>query len=87
MESGKATHRMLNYACTVQDLSCVIGSLFTELEPPCSHCAGDKLTISGTTRAGNKAIITINENGFYFCGNPADVEKIIKTRCNNDGRR
>ena len=43
---------MTEYACPRRELSCIVGNLFVELEPPCDHCAaGDSLTICGTTYA------------------------------------
>ena len=42
---------MREYACTRRELSCIIGNLFTELDPPCAACDSDadELTISGRT--------------------------------------
>ena len=51
---------LTEYACTRRELSCIIGNLFTEIEPPCERCgAADVLTISGTTYTGNKAVLTV----------------------------
>lgn len=30
---------MTEYACPRRELSCIVGNLFVELEPPCDHCA------------------------------------------------
>ena len=49
---------MTEYACPRRELSCIVGNLFVELEPPCDHCAaGDSLTICGTTYAGTRATL------------------------------
>ena len=64
---------MTEYACPRRELSCIVGNLFVELEPPCDHCAaGDSLTICGTTYA---------EYGFTFDGPPEEVEQIRERRC------
>ena len=60
---------MTEYACPRRELSCIVGNLFVELEPPCDHCAaGDSLTICGTTYAGTRATLTVTEYGFTFDG-------------------
>lgn len=67
------------YACTRRELSCIIGNLFTEIEPPCERCgAADVLTISGTTYTGARAVLTVTEHGFTFDGDPAEVEHNLK---------
>lgn len=73
---------MTEYACTRRELSCIVGNLFVELEPPCDHCAaGDSLTICGTTYAGTRATLTVTEYGFTFDGPPEEVEQIRERRC------
>lgn len=68
---------MTEYACPRRELSCIVGNLFVELEPPCDHCAaGDSLTICGTTYAGTRATLTVTEYGFTFDGPPEEVEQI-----------
>ena len=73
---------LTEYACSRRELSCIIGNLFTEIEPPCERCgAADVLTISGTTYTGNRAVLTVTEHGFTFEGDPAEVAKIRERRC------
>ena len=73
---------LTEYACTRRDLSCIIGNLFTEIEPPCERCgAADVLTISGTTYTGARAVLTVTEHGFTFDGDPAEVARIRESRC------
>lgn len=58
---------MTEYACPRRELSCIVGNLFVELEPPCDHCAvGDSLTICGTTYAGTRATLTVTEYGLHL---------------------
>lgn len=73
---------LTEFACTRRELSCIIGNLFTEIEPPCDRCgAADVLTISGTTYTGDRAVLTVTEHGFTFEGDPAAVAKIRERRC------
>lgn len=73
---------LTEYACTRRELSCIIGNLFTEIEPPCERCgATDELTISGTTYTGAQAVLTVTEWGFRFDGDPSEIEEIRGKRC------
>lgn len=69
---------MREYACTRRELSCIIGNLFTELDPPCAACDSDadELTISGRTYTGAQAVLTVTEWGFRFDGDPSEIEEI-----------
>ena len=73
---------LTEYACSRRELSCIIGNLFVELEPPCDACGSrDGLTITGTTYAGSRATLTVTEHGFTFDGDPAAVAAIRERRC------
>lgn len=73
---------LTEFACTRRELSCIIGNLFTEIEPPCERCgAADEITISGTTYAGSRAVLIITEHGFRFDGPAEEVEQIRERRC------
>ena len=73
---------MLEFACTMQELSCIVGTLFTELEPPCKRCGlADELTICGTTYTGKQAVLVVTKHGFKYDGDAADVERIREKRC------
>ena len=79
---------MLKFACPPQELSCIIGHIFIELEPPCAACEGKELlTLCGTTHAGQKAVLIVDKDGFYFDGNPEDINKIRESRCMNGAGR
>lgn len=71
---------MRKYACTRAELSCIIGNLFTELNPPCDNCGADHVTIHGVTVTGNAATLIITTAGFDFDGSPADAETIEHIR-------
>lgn len=73
---------MLKFACKKGELSCIIGNLFVELEPPCGMCNNDdELVIYGTTFAGKRAVLIVTEYGFDYDGSAADVERIREKRC------
>ena len=40
---------LTRYACTVAELSCVIGNIFAELSPPCAACGAEVLQITNST--------------------------------------
>ena len=70
------------FACTRRELSCIIGNLFIEIEPPCERCGeADALTISGTTYTGKRAVLTVTKFGFTFDGDASEVERIRERRC------
>lgn len=87
MERELTAYRMLKrYACTRAELSCIIGNLFVELSPQCSHGGEDTLTITGTTVTGSKATIFVTAVGFDFEGCADDtvlIDRIRKGRCIN----
>lgn len=75
---------LTRYACTVAELSCVIGNIFAELSPPCAACGAEVLQITGTTVTGNAATLTVTEAGFDFDGcadDTAIIERMRKGRC------
>lgn len=55
------------------ELSCLIGHLFTSLEPPCGADITGELTITGTTRSGKKGTLAITGGAFSFSGDPNDI--------------
>lgn len=81
MEHTTTTDRVLKYACTNSELSCIIGNLFTELTVPCGQCSDNNVVISGTTYTGEAATLIIVEEGFLFDGNPDTITKIRQGRC------
>lgn len=74
---------MLEFTCPERELSCIIGNLFTELEPPCSACDGEPqgIKICGTTYAGNRAVLIIAGDRFYFSGGADEIARIREKRC------
>ena len=73
---------MLRFACSAKELSCLIGNVFIELEPPCTACVDtEQITICGTTHRGEKAALIIAKDGYYYSGNPEDVIEVRGSRC------
>ena len=64
-------------------LSCVVGNLFTELEPPCGEPDPDTeaLTLCGKTHSGRDAMLMIFEDKCVFTGPPEDLEKALNAPC------
>lgn len=85
MECEFAPDRMLRrFACTKAELSCVIGSIFAELSPPCDDCGAERVAICGQTVTGNAGTLIVTEAGFDFEGCADDtalIDKIQKERC------
>lgn len=69
------------FSCPVGELSCIIGNLFVELEPPCESNKCDDLIICGTTFSGNRGSLLIGKNICTFFGEPNDIEIIRNNRC------
>lgn len=71
---------MNRYACTKQELSCILGNLFTEIMPPC--CPKDNVVvIKGITYSGKEELFLILDDGFAYSGDREDIEKIRDKRC------
>jgi len=63
-------------------LSCLIGNLFAELEPPC-HEPDDPeaLTLCGRTAAGREAMLFIYRDCCLFVGEMDDLEAVRNGKC------
>ena len=81
MERELTADRMLKYACTAKELSCIIGNVFAELSPPCGQCNGENVVLCGTTPTGEAAKLVIVKDGFLFEGDPELIATIRKRRC------
>ncbi|GAQ24207.1 hypothetical protein [Tepidanaerobacter syntrophicus] len=72
---------MEKFACTKDQLSCIISNLFVELLPVCELCNQDKLVIKGTTYEGKEEYIIINDFGFEYSGQRETIDEIRNKRC------
>ena len=75
---------MLKFACTKEELSCIIGSLFTELEAPCKECLKskkDSIVIKGRTHKGSIETLELIGETFLYSGAAEDIIDIRERRC------
>ena len=64
-----------------EELTCIIGNLFTELRPPCNMNRPDlALVLYGITYSGNPGILVIRKSECEFAGSGKDAE-VIKKKC------
>nr|WP_325297168.1 hypothetical protein [uncultured Dysosmobacter sp.] len=75
MEPHPEQNRVLSPTGPVprRGLSCLIGHLFTALEPPCDAPIVGEVTITGTTRSGQKGTLAATGGAFTFSGDPEDL--------------
>jgi hypothetical protein len=71
----------IEFACSPEELSCIIGNLFANLEPPCKYVRSTHLMICGTTYSGNSGRLTVLGDRCSFYGVPADLENARKGPC------
>lgn len=69
------------------ELSCIIGNLFTQLEPPCGQCdpEADAIVLTGTTHSGKHGTLTIRGSYCIFSGDPQDLSAVLSGRCPEKG--
>lgn len=56
-----------------EELSCLVGNLFAELEPPCEALHSVGLTLCGRTPTGRPASLLIVQNYCVFRGEAEDL--------------
>lgn len=70
------------FACSVDELSCIVGNLFTELDAPCDNITGERqLVICGTTHSGKHGTLVIQKDFCCFSGDKADLEAVRSKAC------
>ena len=68
-------------------LSCLIGNLFAELEPPCSEPDDQEaLTLCGKAPSGREAMLFVYREHCLFVGDPEDLDAARNGRCPNSRR-
>lgn len=75
---------MLKIACTNEEISCIIGTLFVELEPPCKECLEGiekTIVIKGKTYRGTTETLELKDGVFLYSGAARDITDIRKGRC------
>lgn len=70
------------FSIAPKELSCLVGSLFAELEPPCAapEITG-ALTLCGRTAQGKEAILIIYPTHCEFIGDSAELETLHMAHC------
>jgi hypothetical protein len=83
MESTPAEGRVLTEKLAMPkcELSCFIGNLFAELDPPCGVMDDDAVVIHGRTVTGSYAKLKIIGDVVYFEGHPSDLDSVKNGRC------
>lgn len=72
-EEGGVLMEEIVFSCRPEELSCIIGNLFTELEPPCAYERSPNLTICGKTNSGKSGRLIIAGDRCLFYGPPEDL--------------
>ena len=68
-------------------LSCLIGNLFAELEPPCSEPDDQEaLTLCAKAPSGREAMLFVYREHCLFVGDPEDLDAARNGRCPNSRR-
>ena len=68
-------------------LSCLIGNLFAELEPPCSEPDDQEaLTLCGKAPSGREAMLFVYREHCLFVGDPEDLDAARNGWCPNSRR-
>lgn len=78
------------FSRTPNELSCIIGNLFTEVEPPCDLCnlgRSTDLVICGVTHSQKYGRLTIKKDRCVFYGEPEDLDAVLTGRCPEEGGR
>lgn len=74
--------REIVFSVQPDEVSCLVGNLFAELDPPCDvRRATGGLTICGRTPAGNEARLLIFPDCCVFAGEPEDLEAAKNGKC------
>lgn len=77
---------LVNFSLPAGKLSCLVGNLFAELEPPCDRALDpDGLTLCGRTPSGREATLLICRDRCTFIGAAEDLKAARNGKC--PGRR
>ncbi len=65
------------------ELSCIVGSLYESLEPPCGVSGGpdDVITLFGQTHTGEHAVLRVLPDRCIYTGPPEALEAVLTGRC------
>lgn len=75
-------NEIINFSLPAEKLSCLVGNLFAELEPPCDQKLDpDGLTLFGRTVAGREGMLLICRDRCTFIGDPEDLNDARNGKC------
>jgi hypothetical protein len=70
------------FSVPTAQLSCLIGNLFAELEPPCAEPdEPETLTLCGKAPSGREAMLFVYQEHCLFVGDPEDLDAARNGRC------
>ncbi len=84
-------NELVTFSVPNKELSCLVGNLFAEIEPPCEAPHGpDDLSFCGRTRSGKDAMLLVSKDYCIFTGDPDDLKAArdrpcIDRRCSYGG--
>lgn len=77
---------IINFSMPIVELSCLVGNLFAELEPPCNEKQDPAgLVLCGRTKSGQNASLLICWDRCTFVGSREDYNAARNGKC--PGRR
>lgn len=77
-------NELINLSLPPPVLSCLVGNLFAELEPPCGrHFDPDGLMLCGRSVSGNDVMLLICKDRCTFIGDPEDLKAARNGKCPN----
>ena len=63
------------------EVSCIIGNLFSAIQPPCDLESSTDLVVCGMTHAQNYGTLVVKSDCCIFNGEPEDLEAVLNGRC------
>ena len=78
--------REVEFSRPADEISCIIGNLFAQLQPPCDLERSTDLVICGVTHAGNYGRLIVKSDRCVFNGEPEDLDTVLAGKCPG-GRR
>ena len=74
----------IEFSRPMSEVSCIVGNLFAELDPPCGMSGGQKdvLTIFGRVRgSGERAVLRVLSDRCIYTGPPEALEAVLDRLC------
>lgn len=79
-------NELINLSLPPAALSCLVGNLFAELEPPCdAQIDPEGLMLCGRAPSGKEVMLLIGRDRCTFIGDPEDLEAVRNGKCPNRG--